>query len=465
MDIRVAISKDFGRYPALHDVALDIRSGELLALLGPVGLGQDDAAAHHRGAREARPTGEVFFGGEDVTDLHRAGAERRLRLPALCAVPPHDVADNIAFGLKVRPRRQRPPSAEIKRRASRAARPRPARRPRTSATRRSSPAASASAWRSPARWRSSRRVLLLDEPFGALDARCARELRRWLREIHDRTGHTTVFVTHDQEEALELADRVVVMSQGRIEQVGTPDEIYDTAESPFVFGFIGEFEPLPVRVEDGQVWIADRPIGHARRGDDPATARRCSISGRTTSSCWTAAAAVSPARSPSRRVAGTRRVELEIGGEPPEGRDRNAPPSRRRREEADRVPAEKVETVPARRDRSGDAGGCPPSVAPDEIGLVYDPRPRPGCRTAAASGLLGRAAQRSAASAGRDSAGRRPRRAASISVRSITSRCAWLPPKRCAIAAQRPQQTHGLAHSRHRRTPGWPAPAAGRPRA
>ena len=84
------------------------------------------------------------------------------------------------------------------------------------------------------------RVLLLDEPFGALDAKVRKELRRWLREIHDRTGHTTVFVTHDQEEALELADRVVVMNQGAIEQVGTADDIYDPPASPFVFGFIGE---------------------------------------------------------------------------------------------------------------------------------------------------------------------------------------------------------------------------------
>ncbi|MER9477788.1 sulfate/molybdate ABC transporter ATP-binding protein, partial [Mesorhizobium sp. M0520] len=114
-------------------------------------------------------------------------------------------------------------------------------------------------------------VLLLDEPFGALDAQVRRELRRWLRDIHDATGHTTVFVTHDQEEALELADRVVVMSQGRIEQVGTADEIYDTPNSPFVYGFIGESSSIPVKVEDGQVWIADRPIGlsapHAPQGE------------------------------------------------------------------------------------------------------------------------------------------------------------------------------------------------------
>ena len=104
------------------------------------------------------------------------------------------------------------------------------------------------------------RVLLLDEPFGALDAKVRRELRRWLREIHDKTGHTTVFVTHDQEEAMELADRVVVMSQGRIEQVGTPDEIYDAPNSPSVFSFIGESNALPINIENGRVFLDERPL-------------------------------------------------------------------------------------------------------------------------------------------------------------------------------------------------------------
>ena len=116
------------------------------------------------------------------------------------------------------------------------------------------------------------RVLLLDEPFGALDAKVRRDLRRWLREIHDKTGHTTVFVTHDQEEALELADRVVVMSQGKIEQIGTPDEIYDEPNSPFVFSFIGESSVLPVKVEQGKVWLDGHPLDLApgKIADGPA---------------------------------------------------------------------------------------------------------------------------------------------------------------------------------------------------
>jgi sulfate transport system ATP-binding protein len=104
------------------------------------------------------------------------------------------------------------------------------------------------------------RILLLDEPFGALDAKVRRELRRWLREIHDQTGHTTVFVTHDQEEAIELADRIVVLNHGRIEQVGTPDEIYDAPASPFVAGFIGESNALPVTSDDGKLFLDDQAL-------------------------------------------------------------------------------------------------------------------------------------------------------------------------------------------------------------
>jgi len=104
------------------------------------------------------------------------------------------------------------------------------------------------------------RILLLDEPFGALDAKVRRELRRWLREIHDQTGHTTVFVTHDQEEAIELADRIVVLNQGKIEQVGTPDEIYDNPASPFVAGFIGESNALPVTADAGKLSLDDRAL-------------------------------------------------------------------------------------------------------------------------------------------------------------------------------------------------------------
>ena len=267
MEVRVAnVRKEFDRFPALHDVSLDIRSGELIALLGPSGSGKTTLLRLIAGLE--RPTrGKVFFGEEDAS--HKTIQQRNVGFVFQhYALFRHmTVADNIAFGLKVRPAATRPPAAEIRRRAlelldlvqlSGLEDRYPA---QLSGGQRQRVALARAMAIEP-------RVLLLDEPFGALDAQVRRGLRRWLRDFHDATGHTTIFVTHDQEEALELADRVVVMSQGRIEQVGTADEVYDTPNSPFVYGFIGESSSLPAKVEDGQVWIADRPIGLSA-GDAP----------------------------------------------------------------------------------------------------------------------------------------------------------------------------------------------------
>ena len=167
------------------------------------------------------------------------------------------------------------------------------------------------------------RVLLLDEPFGALDAQVRSELRRWLREIHDQTGHTTVFVTHDQEEALELADRVVVMSQGRIEQVGTPDEIYDAPDSPFVFGFIGESSVLAVRVEQGKVWLDGRPLDLAA-GEVPDGPARLFLRPHDVEVVDPESGAISGVVEVLRRHAGLRRVDIEIGDSGKSHRDRAA---------------------------------------------------------------------------------------------------------------------------------------------
>jgi sulfate transport system ATP-binding protein len=155
-------------------------------------------------------------------------------------------------------------------------------------------------------------VLLLDEPFGALDAQVRKELRKWLREIHDRTGHTTVFVTHDQEEALELADRVVVMSQGKIEQVGSSDAVYDTPSNPFVFGFIGESSSLPVEIDNGELWVGGRAIGLSA-GATPKGHANLYFRPHDVE-LVPEGAALAGVVAATRRVGGTRRVELEIGG-------------------------------------------------------------------------------------------------------------------------------------------------------
>ncbi len=180
------------------------------------------------------------------------------------------VADNVAFGLKARPRDRRPDAAEIKRRVEtlldlvQLGGYGPRYPSQLSGGQRQRIALARALAIEP-------QVLLLDEPFGALDAKVRKELRRWLRELHDKTGHTTLFVTHDQEEALDLADRVVVMSNGRIEQVGTPEDIYDRPATPFVYDFIGEAARIPVEVKGGVARLGGNvvplPAGQHRAGD------------------------------------------------------------------------------------------------------------------------------------------------------------------------------------------------------
>ena len=312
MELRlVNVHKDFGRFAALHDVSLDIRSGELIALLGPSGSGKTTLLRLIAGL-DFPTGGTVRFGDEDAS--RKTVQERNVGFVFQhYALFRHmTVAQNIGFGLKVRPRATRPSRSEIRRRASELLdlvqlSGLEGRYPgQLSGGQRQRVALARALAIEP-------RVLLLDEPFGALDAQVRRELRRWLREIHDRTGHTTVFVTHDQEEALELADRVVVMSQGRIEQVGTADEVYDDPNSPFVYGFIGDSSSLPVRVENGEVWFEDRTTGLSASGmpTGPATLYFRPHDVELLDGCG---GCIAGTVATSRRVAGTRRVELEIGG-------------------------------------------------------------------------------------------------------------------------------------------------------
>ncbi len=244
--------------PALDGVSLDIQSGELIALLGPSGSGKTTLLRIIAGL-DIADSGSVFFGSEDAAQ--KTVQERKVGFVFQnYALFRHmNVGQNIAFGLNIRQRSDRPSRQEIHKRVgdlldlvqlpgleNRF----PA---QLSGGQRQRVALARALAVEP-------KVLLLDEPFGALDAKVRRELRRWLREIHARTGHTTIFVTHDQDEALELADRVAVLNKGRIEQVGTPDEIYDQPASPFIIGFIGESGLIRVTVREGKVWAGDTAL-------------------------------------------------------------------------------------------------------------------------------------------------------------------------------------------------------------
>ncbi|MGP0059715.1 MAG: sulfate/molybdate ABC transporter ATP-binding protein [Beijerinckiaceae bacterium] len=244
---------------ALNGVSIDIESGELLALLGPSGSGKTTLLRIIAGLEDP-DGGHVFFGDEDAS--RKSVQERRVGFVFQnYALFKHmTIAENIAFGLRVRQRASRPPEAEIRRRAlelldlvqlSGLAARRPA---QLSGGQRQRVALARALAVEP-------KVLLLDEPFGALDAKVRRELRRWLREIHDRTGHTTIFVTHDQDEALELADRLAVLNLGRIEQVGTSDAVYDHPATPFIHNFIGEASSVAVELRDGRTFLGGFQIG------------------------------------------------------------------------------------------------------------------------------------------------------------------------------------------------------------
>jgi sulfate transport system ATP-binding protein len=259
------VERSFGETAALHGVSLTIASGELLALLGPSGSGKTTLLRILSGL-DFPTAGRVLFDGEDALRLSVQQRNVGFVFQSYALFRHMTVFDNVAFGLTARPFRSRPRRAAIKKRVEELLeliqlagyeKRYPA---QLSGGQRQRVALARALAIEP-------RILLLDEPFGALDAKVRKELRRWLRDIHDRTGHTTVFVTHDQEEALELADRVVVLNHGKIEQIGTPDEVYDRPVSPFVAGFIGETNALPVTVQAGTIFLDERPIGSAPQGE------------------------------------------------------------------------------------------------------------------------------------------------------------------------------------------------------
>lgn len=239
-----SINKSFGNYAALENISLEVPDGSLTALLGPSGSGKTTLLRIVAGLEFADPgNGKIAFHGEDVSEIP-AGKRRVGFVFQHYALFRHmTIAENIAFGLSVLPRSQRPAKAEIRDRVSELLKlvkleGLNKRRPHelSGGQRQRVALARALAIRP--------KVLLLDEPFGALDAQVRKSLRRWLRQFHDEIGLTTLFVTHDQEEALELADQVVVMRNARIEQVGDPQTVYDLPRSPFVYEFLGNVNKL-----------------------------------------------------------------------------------------------------------------------------------------------------------------------------------------------------------------------------
>lgn len=255
----INIAKDFGATPALNDVCVDIASGELVALLGPSGSGKTTLLRIVAGL-ETPTSGRVLFGDEDASGWPIQQRQVGFVFQHYALFKHMTVFDNIAFGLTVRPWGKRPSKAAIQDKVMGLLKlvqlnGLEARYPsQLSGGQRQRVALARALAIDP-------KVLLLDEPFGALDAKVRKDLRRWLRDIHEETGLTTLFVTHDQEEALELADRVVVLNQGQIEQTGTPEEIFDAPATPFVHDFIGEATQIPVTVEKGAVVLNGHKTG------------------------------------------------------------------------------------------------------------------------------------------------------------------------------------------------------------
>jgi len=264
------LRKRFGTFVALDDVSLNIPTGELVALLGPSGSGKTTLLRIIAGL-EVPDAGLVRFDREEATNLSARDRNVGFVFQHYALFRHMSVFENVAFGLRVRPRRLRPSERKIRARVEEllglvqldwAGERLPS---QLSGGQRQRVALARALAVEP-------KVLLLDEPFGALDAKVREELRRWLRRLHDELNITSVFVTHDQEEALELANRVVVLNNGRIEQAGIPEEIYHHPATPFVYNFLGNVNLFHGRVRDGKVYIRDTHIavnpGHHLAGAD-----------------------------------------------------------------------------------------------------------------------------------------------------------------------------------------------------
>lgn len=245
------VSKKYGSFQALEDISVHIQSGELVALLGPSGSGKTSLLRVIAGL-ETTDVGNILFDGQSITDRHPKERNVGFVFQHYALFRHMTVFDNVAYGLKVRPRKSRPSKQQIKDKVTELLQlvklenfsdryP-----TQLSGGQRQRVALARALAVEP-------KVLLLDEPFGALDAKVRKELRRWLRKLHDEFHITSIFVTHDQEEALDVADRIVVMNNGKIEQIGSPDEVYTNPKSPFVYDFLGNVNLFKGRLHNGKL--------------------------------------------------------------------------------------------------------------------------------------------------------------------------------------------------------------------
>jgi sulfate transport system ATP-binding protein len=259
MSIEVrGLTKRFGEFVALNDVSVTVPSGELVALLGPSGGGKTTLLRIIAGL-ETPDAGAILFHGEDTTERHARERQVGFVFQHYALFRHMSVLENVAFGLRVQPRRIRPAEAEIRSRVMELlelvqlgflADRYPSQL--SGGQRQRVALARALAVRP--------KVLLLDEPFGALDAKVRKELRRWLRRLHDEVHVTSVFVTHDQEEAMEVADRVVIINGGKIEQEGTPRQVYEAPATPFVYGFLGDVNLFQGRLHRGRMTVGGAEV-------------------------------------------------------------------------------------------------------------------------------------------------------------------------------------------------------------
>ncbi|PKO87265.1 MAG: sulfate ABC transporter ATP-binding protein [Betaproteobacteria bacterium HGW-Betaproteobacteria-10] len=261
MSIQVKnIHKEFGNFTALNDISLEFPTGELVALLGPSGCGKTTLLRIIAGLEQA-DSGQVLLDGDDASSTHVRERQVGFVFQHYALFKHMTVFDNVAFGMRMKPRGQRPSEAKIREKvhdllnlvqldwlADRFP-------SQLSGGQRQRIALARALAVEP-------RVLLLDEPFGALDAKVRKELRRWLRNLHDELHITSIFVTHDQEEALEVADRVVLMDHGKVEQIGSPEEVYRFPATPFVYGFLGSVNFFHGRVDGEAVRVGEATLQH-----------------------------------------------------------------------------------------------------------------------------------------------------------------------------------------------------------